>query len=155
MVRSIIPVSWVGVLFLLVRTFSIFSFVFFLLSRSQVTFSKLVPLACSLKPLTLDWKSFSFLLLILSHFLWRLFLSAIIFYLHIGFIYIFIHNQIWQLIGKTFYNFCSITFACFLSPIHTWAIFVTFIRLCFFFPECLSIYIIKCLYFIDRRYLIN
>ena len=68
-----------GVLFLIVRTFSIFSFVLFLLSWSQVTFSKLVPLACSLKPLTLhrlNWKSLSFLL-ILSHFLWRLFLSAI------------------------------------------------------------------------------
>ena len=59
--------------------FSIFSFVFFLLLRSQVTFSKLVPLACSLKPLTLlrlDWKSLSFLL-ILSYFLQHLFLIAI------------------------------------------------------------------------------
>ena len=45
---------------------------------------------------------------------------------------IYVHNQIWQLIGETFYNFCSIIFVCFLSLIHTSDIFVTFKSLCFF-----------------------
>ena len=45
---------------------------------------------------------------------------------------IYVHTQIWQLIGETFYNFCSIIFVCFLSLIHTWDIFVTFKSLCFF-----------------------
>ena len=49
-------------------------------------------------------------------------------------------------------NFCNITFVCFLCPIlYTWNIFVTFISLYFFFPEFLSICIIKCLYFIETE----